>query len=138
MLGGVGLKNLAMVYLLGRVATSPCRRLVVVRLCTLLATCMPVSTQPNDSLAPVAMPTRQLVELVAAPELSALFSQAELAELLQCERAAAVLQMRNAEQQAAALGGRQQQQQQQEGEDAGEAGLEPEGRDQQGDEAAGQ
>lgn len=82
------------------------------------------------------MPTRQLVERVAAPELSALFSQAELAELLQCERAAAVLQMRNSEQQAATLGGRQQQQQEEE--DAGEAGLEPEGRDQQGDEAAGQ
>lgn len=67
----------------------------------------------------------QLVELVAAPELSTLFSQAELAELLQCERAATVLQMRNSEQAAAALGGQQEQEQQeQEQQDGAEAGEE--------------
>lgn len=82
-------------------------------------------------LAPL-VPPLQLVELVAAPELSALFSQAELAELLQCERAAAVLQMRNSEQQAAAAAGGQQQQQR----DDGEAGEEGEG--QLGGEADGE
>ncbi|EFN51202.1 hypothetical protein CHLNCDRAFT_141164 [Chlorella variabilis] len=53
----------------------------------------------------------ELVVMVASPEMSPLFSQAELAELLQFERAATVLQLRNREQ--------QQQQQQQGGERAG-------------------
>lgn len=38
------------------------------------------------------------MKLVAAPELAVLFSRAEVAELLQFERAAVVLQMRNHEQ----------------------------------------
>ena len=46
----------------------------------------------------------QLVELVADPALSVLFSQAELAELLQFERGATVLHMRNREQQQQAGG----------------------------------
>jgi hypothetical protein len=41
----------------------------------------------------------QLAELVADPAISVLFSQAELAELLQFERGATVLHMRNREQQ---------------------------------------
>lgn len=74
------------------------------------------------------MRVSQLVELAASPDLSSLFSQAELAELLQCERAATVLQMRNSEQAAAAAG-----EQRQDG--AGEA--QP-GEDQRGGEAMGE
>lgn len=91
-----------------------------------------VSSTSNSACFRLPCPL-QLVELVAAPELSALFSQAELAELLQCERAAAVLQMRNSEQQAAAAEGGQQQQQQR---DDGEA--EEEGEGQLGGEADGE
>jgi len=86
---------------------------------------------PQTTISPPHTPARQLVELVATPELSALFSQAELAELLQCERAATVLQMRNSEQQAALLGGQQGQQQ-----DGGEAAEE--GEEQPDGEAGGQ
>ena len=59
----------------------------------------PPTTHPPPPPAPLSP---QLVELVADPALSPLFSAAEVAELLQFERAAVVLQMRNEEQAAAA------------------------------------